>query len=77
MIDAQSSAPITEDRRADYLFDTKLAAEAVGCHPNKFGDWYYRTKRKLEALADVQPGQTAAEFLGIIANAEARRQRRT
>lgn len=74
MIDARL-AEITEDRRADYLFDTKQAAEAVGCHPNKFGDWYYRTKRKLEALAVAQPGPAAAEFLGIIVNAEAIRQR--
>lgn len=66
-------AAITEDRRADYLFDTKVAAEAVGCHANKFGDWWFRSKRKLIELYLVQPGQLAAEFAALIAEAEAER----
>ena len=55
-------ASITDDRRAAYLFDTKTAAEAVGCHPNKFNDWWQRTRVKLIALYQSQPGQTAAEL---------------
>ena len=66
-------ASITEDRRASYLFNTKTAADAVGCHPNKFNDWWQRTRGKLVDLCLLQPGQTAAEMLGIIAQAEALR----
>lgn len=69
-------ASITEDRRADYLFDTKTAAEAVGCHPNKFNDWWQRTRSKLIDLYIAQPGQLAAELAALIALAESERQRR-
>ena len=69
-------ASITEDRRADYLFNTKVAAEAVGCHPRKFNDWWARTKGKLIDLYQAQPGELAAELAAVIAHAEARRQRR-
>lgn len=65
---------VTEDRRASYLFDTKAASEAVGCVPNKFGDWWSRTERKLVALAATDPASTAAHFAMILARAaEARR----
>lgn len=67
-------ASITEDRRADYLFETKRAAAAVGCHQNKFHDWWHRTKWKLENLFIDQPGETAAELASLIAAAESRRQ---
>lgn len=76
MIDASSSASVREDRRADYLFDTRSAAEAVGCHPNKFGDWLYRTRRKFKALYRTQPGPTTAELMGIIASAESEKKAR-
>lgn len=69
-------ASITEDRRASYLFNTKAAAEAVGCHPNKFNDWWRRTVDKLIELYIAQPGQLAAELASLIALAEAERQRR-
>lgn len=67
---------ITEDRRAGYLFDTKAASAAVGCHPNKFGDWWRRTREKLVALAEAQPGETGAELMGALAQAAAERERR-
>ncbi|HSW50565.1 MAG TPA: hypothetical protein VLH09_10340 [Bryobacteraceae bacterium] len=66
---------ITEDRRAAYLFDTKKAARAVGCVPNKFSDWWIRTQDKLIRLYQAQPGEFAAELAVLIALAEARRQR--
>lgn len=66
---------ITEDRRANYLFNTKAAADAVGCHPNKFSDWWMRTQDKLIRLYQAQPGELAAELAAMIALAEARRQR--
>lgn len=69
-------AQITEDRRAQYLFHTKTAADAVGCHPNKFNDWYQRNKAKLIELYIAQPGETAAEMAALIAQAESERQRR-
>jgi hypothetical protein len=69
-------ASITDDRRTDYLFDTKTASEAVGCHPNKFNDWWQRTKSKLIDLYISQPGPLAAELAALIALAEAERQRR-
>lgn len=65
---------ITEDRRAGYLFATKTAAAAVGCHPNKFGDWWARTQSKLIALYQACPGELAAELAAMIALAEAQRQ---
>ena len=68
-------ASITEDRRASYLFDTKAAAEAVGCHPNKFADWWTHTHHKLLSLYLAQPGELAAELAALIALAEAVRQR--
>lgn len=67
---------VTEDRRSDYLFHTPTAADAVGCCPNKFGDWWYRTRRKLRELAIRQPGELAAEMAALFAHAEAERQRR-
>lgn len=70
-------ASVTEDRRASYLFDTKSAAKAVGCEPNKFGEWWYRTQRKLTALYHAHPGETAAELMAIVALAESQRQRRS
>lgn len=73
----QAVRSITEDRRADWLFDTKRAAAAVECHPRKFGDWWLRTQRKLIELYIAQPGQLAAELAALIALAEAERQRRT
>lgn len=69
-------ASIREDRRADYLFDTKAASDAVGCHPNKFSDWWYRTRGKLLDLYASQPGEVAAEMLAIIAQGEVERQKR-
>lgn len=70
-------ASITEDRRADYLFHTKTASEAVGCHPNKFNDWWQRTRSKLIDLYVAQPGQLAAELAAMIAMAESERERRS
>ncbi len=67
---------ITEDRRASYLFVTATAADAVGCHPNKFNDWWQRTKGKLIDLYIAQPGELAAELAAMIALAEAERQSR-
>jgi hypothetical protein len=67
---------IRDDRRADYLFNTKVAAEAVGCHPNKFADWWFRSRAKLIDLFVAQPGETAAELAALIAMAAAERERR-
>lgn len=72
----QAVRSITDDRRADWLFDTKTAADAVGCHPRKFGDWWLRTRRKLIELYQVQPGQVAAELAALIARGESERQSR-
>jgi hypothetical protein len=69
-------ASLTEERRASYLFDTKTASAAVGCVPNKFADWWQRTRGKLIDLYLEQPGELAAEFAVIIAEAESRRQKR-
>lgn len=69
-------ASITEDRRAPYLFTTQIAANAVGCHPNKFNDWWQRTRAKLIELYLVEPGPLAAEIAVIFALAEAEKQRR-
>jgi hypothetical protein len=70
-------AAITEDRRASYLFDTKTAAEAVGCVPTKFNDWWQRSRRKLIDLYLAQPGELAAELATLIAEAEMLRQQQT
>jgi hypothetical protein len=67
---------VTEDRRTDYLFPTKAAADAVGCHPNKYGDWWRRTREKLTALAVAMPAETAAELMGVLAQGAAERERR-
>jgi hypothetical protein len=67
-------AAITDDRRSSYLFDTKTAADAVGCVPNKFGDWWARTRGKLIDLYKAQPGQLAAELAMLIALGEEERQ---
>lgn len=67
---------ITEDRRSDYLFHTKTAAGAVGCHPNKFGDWWRRSREKLVALVVAQPAETAAELAALLAQGAAERERR-
>jgi len=78
----QFARSVTEDtrgvapQRADYLFDTKTAAVAVGCHPNKFGDWWRRTEGKLIDLYIACPGELAAELAAMIARAEAKRQSR-
>jgi hypothetical protein len=66
-------ASITEDHRAAYLFGTKTAADAVGCHPNKFGDWWTRTEDKLLRLCRAQPAQLAAHFAVIFARAQQER----
>lgn len=71
----QKIGSIREDRRADYLFDTQVAADAVGCHPNKFSDWWYRTRGKLTDLFVAQPGETAAELAALIAQGQAERDR--
>lgn len=65
-------ASIREDRRADYLWPTKTAAEAVGCVPNKFNDWWQRTESKLLALFVACPGETAAELAAICAKGAAK-----
>jgi hypothetical protein len=57
----------TEGPRSPYLFDTKTAAEAVGCHPNKFGDWWMRTEDKLERLGRVQRVALAQHLIKILA----------
>lgn len=72
----QAVRSVTEDRRASYLFDTKTAAEAVGCHPRKFNDWWQRSRSKLIDLYIAQPGELAAELAALIAMAEVERQRR-
>lgn len=72
----QLASSITDDRRATYLFDTKAASDAVGCHPNKFNDWWQRTNSKLLELYISQPGQLAAEIAALFARAEAERSRR-
>jgi hypothetical protein len=68
-------ASLTEERRADYLFPTKTAADAVGCHPNKFGDWLYRSRDKWVALARACPAEVGAEFAAILARAIDERER--
>lgn len=55
------------DGRARHPFDTKSAAEALQCHPNKVGDWANRTEDKLTRLARRQPAQVAAFCLRILA----------
>lgn len=67
---------ITEDQRAGYLFQTKLAAQATGMVPNKFGDWWRRTQGKLIDLGQVQPAELATELAMILAIVERERQRR-
>lgn len=69
-------ASITEDRRAGYLFDTKVVSSHLRVHPNKFHTRWYRTRDWLIDLYQVQPGQLAAELAAIIALGEAERQRR-
>lgn len=64
-------ASITEDRRASYLWDTKVAAEALNIQPNRFGEWWLRTRGKLIDLFMAQPGETAAELAALIATAAA------
>jgi hypothetical protein len=66
-------ASIREDRRADYLFDTKLLAERLGIHPNKVGAQWYRTRHWLIEVCCAQPAETAAEFAAIFAIASKRR----
>ncbi len=73
---ADKLAAITEDHRAPYLFQTKIAADAVGCHPNKFNDWWQRSRRKLIDLYLAQPGELAAELAVLIAEANVIRQQR-
>ena len=68
-------AAVREERRADYLMDTKVSAQALGIEPGRYGEWWYRTREKLVVLCIVQPGQVAAEMLAIIAEAEDRRQK--
>ena len=68
-------ASVREDRRADYLWDTKRAARAVGEVSNtKFSDWWYRTRRKLTALCREMPAETAAEMLAVCAEAASHRE---
>lgn len=66
-------ASITEDRRADYTWNTKQAARILGITPTRFGDWWYRTRRKLSDLARSCPAETAAELAILIAQAGAER----
>jgi phosphoribosylcarboxyaminoimidazole (NCAIR) mutase len=73
---ARAIDAIREDRRADYLWDTDVVSKALHVHPNKFSDWWYRTRDKLIDLMIAQPGQTAAELAALIASAEAERSRR-
>lgn len=68
-------ASIREDRRADYLFDTKAVSEALRCHPNKFHDRWYRTRDWLIELGAVDPGNLAAELASIVALAVQRSER--
>jgi len=72
----QAVDAIREDRRSNYLFPTKTASEAVGCHPNKFHDWWYRNRDKLIELGAVHPGELAAELAAIVALAIDLRERR-
>ena len=70
---------VREDHRTrtDYLFQTKTAARAVGITNNKFADRWRRTRHFLTELYIDQPGETAAELMAIVANAEAERLRRS
>ena len=72
----QAINSLTDGRRATWLWDTKLAASAVGCVPNKFGDWWGRTEDKLIELFVAMPGETAAELAALFAKAEMVRQQR-
>jgi hypothetical protein len=72
----QKLRSITEDQRAQWLWDTKRAADAVQCHPRKFGDWWSRTRGKLIELGADQPGETAAELAALIAMACQLREKR-
>lgn len=67
-------ASITEDRRTDYLWDTKSAAKATGMVPNKFGNWWRPNREKLIELARRYPAETAAELAVILATAAATRE---
>ena len=71
---ARAVEAVTAARRAHYLWETPVAAAALDVSPNKFGDWWSRTERKLVALATQDPAATAAHFAMILAKAaEARR----
>jgi hypothetical protein len=72
---ARVIASITEDRRSSYVWNTKIAAASLDIEPNRFGEWWQRTKSKLTALAIVQPGETAAELAALIATAMVERDR--
>lgn len=67
---------IREDHRADYLFNTKVVANHLRCHPNKFHARWYRTRAWLMELVIAQPGETSAELCAIIAQGVAERERR-
>lgn len=70
----EAVAALRESKRAAYLFETKIAAEAVGLGDNKFSEWWLRTREKLKALAMVQPGQLSAEFMSVFVDAEIERE---
>lgn len=70
-------ASIREDRRAGYLFDTKVVAPATHMHANKFHARWYRTRDFLIDLAAADPGNLAAEIAVIFAEGEQRRQQQS
>lgn len=67
---------LTDGRRSTWLWDTKRASAAVGCVPNKFGDWWARSQDKFIELIVAMPGETAAEIAALFAKAEMIRQER-
>jgi hypothetical protein len=69
----EAIASIMEDRRADYCWPTKEASRVLGIHPNKVSTWWYANRRKLIALAEAMPNETAAELMRVMAQAQSAR----
>lgn len=65
---------LRSSKRAAYMFDTKVVAEASGLGETRFGQWWDRTRDRLKVIAMVQPGQLAAEMIAILVEAEADRE---
>jgi hypothetical protein len=69
-------ATAMEGKRASYTWPTKEAARVLNMHVNKVNQWWGANRDKLIELYVAMPGETAAEFLMIIAAGERERARR-